>query len=189
MIIAGGGVLYSEAARTLQDFAAKHAVPVAETQAGKSSMPWDHPQAAGSVGVTGSSASNTLVREADVPFREAHHITGRAVKLAEERGCKLDELTVADLKAIDERIDERVFDVLSVDASVRCRRLGLAREYGPGGAAGWEAGTARWPSRRVPRPNALRRRGLRPAAAFCCVFGGVLLNYINNNCLTGPRGA
>ncbi len=66
LIIAGGGVLYSEATQTLQDFATKHAIPVAETQAGKSSMPWDHPQAAGSVGVTGSSASNTLVREADV---------------------------------------------------------------------------------------------------------------------------
>jgi len=70
---------------------------------------------------TATDLADWLVREADVPFREAHHITGRAVKLAEERGCKLDELTVADLKAIDERIDERVFDVLSVDASVRSR--------------------------------------------------------------------
>ena len=43
------------------------------------------------------------------------------MKLAEERGCKLDELTVEDLRAIDERIDERVFDILSVDASVRSR--------------------------------------------------------------------
>jgi len=70
---------------------------------------------------TATDLADWLVREADVPFREAHHITGRAVKLAEERGCKLDELIVADLKAIDERIDERVFDVLSVDASVRSR--------------------------------------------------------------------
>ena len=66
LVIAGGGVLYSEASRTLQDFAARHGIPVAETQAGKSAMPWDHPQAVGSVGVTGSSASNALVREADV---------------------------------------------------------------------------------------------------------------------------
>ena len=44
-----------------------------------------------------------------VPFREAHHITGRAVKLAEERGCGLAELSLDDLKSIDPRIDERVF--------------------------------------------------------------------------------
>ncbi|UEM18645.1 3D-(3,5/4)-trihydroxycyclohexane-1,2-dione acylhydrolase (decyclizing) [Skermanella mucosa] len=66
LVIAGGGVLYSEAGGTLQDFAARHGIPVAETQAGKSAMPWDHPQAVGSIGVTGSSASNALAREADV---------------------------------------------------------------------------------------------------------------------------
>jgi argininosuccinate lyase len=70
---------------------------------------------------TATDLADWLVREADVPFREAHHITGRAVKLAEKRGCKLDELTIEDLKTIDERIDDRVFEVLSVDASVRSR--------------------------------------------------------------------
>jgi argininosuccinate lyase len=68
---------------------------------------------------TATDLADWLVRQAEVPFREAHHITGRAVKLAEKRGCKLDELTIEDLKTIDERIDDRVFDVLSVDASVR----------------------------------------------------------------------
>lgn len=66
LIVAGGGVLYSEAAGTLQAFAARHAVPVAETQAGKGALPWNHPQAAGSIGVTGSSAANTMAREADL---------------------------------------------------------------------------------------------------------------------------
>ena len=70
---------------------------------------------------TATDLADWLVREADVPFREAHHITGRAVKLAEERGCQLDALPLDDLEAIDARIDERVFDVLSVDASVRSR--------------------------------------------------------------------
>jgi argininosuccinate lyase len=70
---------------------------------------------------TATDLADWLVRAADVPFREAHHITGRAVKLAEERGCVLDELTIEDLKSIDDRIDNRVFDVLSVDASVRSR--------------------------------------------------------------------
>jgi argininosuccinate lyase len=70
---------------------------------------------------TATDLADWLVREADVPFREAHHITGRAVKEAEERGCGLEELPLDALRAIDDRIDRRVYDVLSVDASVRSR--------------------------------------------------------------------
>jgi argininosuccinate lyase len=70
---------------------------------------------------TATDLADWLVREADIPFREAHHITGAAVKLAEDRGVALDALPLADLKAIDERIDERVFDALSVEASVNAR--------------------------------------------------------------------
>ncbi len=66
VIIAGGGVLYSEAARTLRAFAERHGVPVMETNAGKSSLPHDHPMNMGSVGVTGSSASNLLAEQADL---------------------------------------------------------------------------------------------------------------------------
>ena len=70
---------------------------------------------------TATDLADWLVREADVPFREAHHITGRAVKAAEERRCDLSELPLEALKAISDRIDQRVYDVLSVDASVRSR--------------------------------------------------------------------
>jgi 3D-(3,5/4)-trihydroxycyclohexane-1,2-dione acylhydrolase (decyclizing) len=66
VIIAGGGVLYSEAAATLKAFAERHGIPVMETNAGKSSLPHDHPLNMGSVGVTGSSASNLLAEQADV---------------------------------------------------------------------------------------------------------------------------
>jgi 3D-(3,5/4)-trihydroxycyclohexane-1,2-dione acylhydrolase (decyclizing) len=66
LIVAGGGVLYSLAVPSLREFAAKHQIPVAETQAGKGTMPWDHRQAAGALGVTGSSAANALAMEADV---------------------------------------------------------------------------------------------------------------------------
>ncbi|MGN6486810.1 MAG: 3D-(3,5/4)-trihydroxycyclohexane-1,2-dione acylhydrolase (decyclizing) [Devosia sp.] len=66
VIIAGGGVLYSEAADTLRAFAERHGIPVMETNAGKSSLPHDHPLNMGSVGVTGSSASNHLAEQADV---------------------------------------------------------------------------------------------------------------------------
>jgi argininosuccinate lyase len=70
---------------------------------------------------TATDLADWLVREADVPFREAHHITGRAVKAAEDRGCGLAELPLEVMQGIDGRIDEHVYDVLSIDASVRSR--------------------------------------------------------------------
>ena len=66
LIIAGGGVLYSGAADALAEFATRHAIPVAETQAGKSSLTWDHPLNLGSIGVTGSSAANAVAERADL---------------------------------------------------------------------------------------------------------------------------
>ncbi|MET0904998.1 MAG: 3D-(3,5/4)-trihydroxycyclohexane-1,2-dione acylhydrolase (decyclizing) [Tardiphaga sp.] len=66
VIIAGGGVLYSQASGALKNFAERYGVPVMETQAGKSSLPHDHALNMGSVGVTGSSASNALAEEADL---------------------------------------------------------------------------------------------------------------------------
>ncbi|WP_395395832.1 argininosuccinate lyase [Novosphingobium sp. BL-8A] len=71
---------------------------------------------------TATDLADWLVREGDIPFREAHHITGSAVKLAEQRGVALDQLPLEDLKAIDSRIDERVFKALSVEASVAARK-------------------------------------------------------------------
>jgi argininosuccinate lyase len=70
---------------------------------------------------TATDLADWLVREAGVPFREAHHITGQAVRRAETLGVMLDALSLEDLQAIDGRIDARVFDVLSVDASVASR--------------------------------------------------------------------
>ena len=66
VVIAGGGVLYGRACEALRRFAERHGVPVSETQAGKSSLPWDHPLQLGSIGVTGSAASNALASEADL---------------------------------------------------------------------------------------------------------------------------
>lgn len=66
LIIAGGGVLYGEASKALSDFAAQCGIPVGETQAGKGSLPYDHPQCVGAVGATGTSAANRLARDADL---------------------------------------------------------------------------------------------------------------------------
>ncbi|HEX7822926.1 MAG TPA: argininosuccinate lyase [Sphingobium sp.] len=71
---------------------------------------------------TATDLADWLVREAQVPFREAHHITGHAVKAAEEAGIALAALPIETLKAIDARIDERVYGVLTIDASVASRR-------------------------------------------------------------------
>ena len=70
---------------------------------------------------TATDLADWLVREAGVPFREAHHITGQAVRAAEAAGSGLAELPLNALQAIDPRIDARVFDVLSVEASVASR--------------------------------------------------------------------
>ena len=70
---------------------------------------------------TATDLADWLVRVANVPFREAHHITGRAVKAAEAAGIGLADLSLADLQAIDARIGPDVFDVLNVDASVASR--------------------------------------------------------------------
>ncbi|MFL6662322.1 MAG: 3D-(3,5/4)-trihydroxycyclohexane-1,2-dione acylhydrolase (decyclizing) [Rhizobacter sp.] len=66
LIVAGGGVLYSQAGAALRAFADAHGVPVAETQAGKGSLAWDHPLNQGAIGVTGSPAANALARDADL---------------------------------------------------------------------------------------------------------------------------
>ena len=68
LIIAGGGVLYSQAWEALRAFAEAHGIPVAETHGGKSSLPWEHPLNAGGIGVDGSPAANALAAEADVVF-------------------------------------------------------------------------------------------------------------------------
>jgi 3D-(3,5/4)-trihydroxycyclohexane-1,2-dione acylhydrolase (decyclizing) len=66
VIIAGGGVLYSEATKALTTFADRHGIPVVETQAGKSSLPFSNELNMGAMGVTGTAASNVLCNEADV---------------------------------------------------------------------------------------------------------------------------
>jgi argininosuccinate lyase len=70
---------------------------------------------------TATDLADWLVREAGVPFREAHHLTGAAVKLAESKGIALDLLSLDDLKGIDPRFDSRVFAALSVESSVAAR--------------------------------------------------------------------
>ena len=66
LIIAGGGVIYSEATKLLREFVEQTGIPVGETMAGKGSLKYDHPLCIGAVGVTGTSAANRLARDADL---------------------------------------------------------------------------------------------------------------------------
>ena len=66
LVIAGGGVIYSEASAALRQFAEATGIGVSDTQAGKGALAWDHPCAVGGVGATGSPVANALAREADV---------------------------------------------------------------------------------------------------------------------------
>ncbi len=71
--------------------------------------------------ITATDLADWLVRVLGLPFRQAHHVTGRIVKLAEDRNAKLAELSLADLQSVEPRITQAVFDVLTVDASVASR--------------------------------------------------------------------
>ena len=66
VIVAGGGVHYSDATDQLRAFAERHNIPVTETQAGKSALPWDHPLNLGPIGVTGGAPANTVCAQADL---------------------------------------------------------------------------------------------------------------------------
>lgn len=68
LIVAGGGVLYSQAWAALRAFVEAHGVPVVESHGGKSSLPWDHALNLGAIGVDGVSVANELARDADVVF-------------------------------------------------------------------------------------------------------------------------
>ncbi len=77
--------------------------------------------AAGSGYSTATDLADWLVRELKLPFREAHHITGRVVSLAEKSACELSDLTIDDLQTVEPRITKDVFSVLSVEKSVASR--------------------------------------------------------------------
>ncbi len=71
---------------------------------------------------TATDIADWLVRELGMPFREAHHVTGRIVAVAEQAGKRLDQLALADMQAVEPNITDDIFNVLSVDASAASRK-------------------------------------------------------------------
>lgn len=70
---------------------------------------------------TATDLADWLVRTLAMPFRDAHHVTGALVKMAEEKGLGLEDLTLADMQSVEAGITEAIFDVLGVDNSVASR--------------------------------------------------------------------
>jgi 3D-(3,5/4)-trihydroxycyclohexane-1,2-dione acylhydrolase (decyclizing) len=106
VIIAGGGTLYSEATETLKNFAEAHGIPVVETQAGKSSLPFVHELNLGAVGVTGTGASNTICEQADVILAVGTRLqdfTTGSWSLFKEKGRKIIGLNTQSFDATKHR--------------------------------------------------------------------------------------
>ncbi len=88
---------------------------------------------------TATDLADWLVRELNLPFREAHHVTGRLVAMAEARGCDLPDLSLDDMKSVHPGITNAVFDVLGVENSVASRT-----SYGGTAPQNVRAQIARW---------------------------------------------
>ncbi|MGB1236900.1 MAG: 3D-(3,5/4)-trihydroxycyclohexane-1,2-dione acylhydrolase (decyclizing) [Pseudomonadales bacterium] len=121
LLISGGGVHYSEACQALQNFAEATGIPVAETQAGKGSLAWNHPNYVGAIGVTGSNAANQLAAEADVVLAVGTRLqdfTTASRTLFERAGSKLIQLNIARFDSIKQNASP-----LLVDARVGLEQL------------------------------------------------------------------
>jgi argininosuccinate lyase len=70
---------------------------------------------------TATDLADWLVRELKMPFRDAHHVTGTIVKVAETKGIDLDKLSLEEMQKVEPRITKAVFSVLSVENSVKSR--------------------------------------------------------------------
>lgn len=133
VIVAGGGVLYSQATKELAAFAEAHGVPVVVTQAGKSAIDERHPLALGSVGVTGTSAANAIAEETDLVIAvgtRCQDFTTGSWALFKNEGFKLLSLNIA------------AYDALKHDSHplVADAREGLKALSA--GLSGWKAPTA-----------------------------------------------
>jgi argininosuccinate lyase len=70
---------------------------------------------------TATDLADYLVRELKMPFRDAHHVTGKLVALADQKGCALDRLSLADMQAAEPRLNASIFAVLSIDSALQAR--------------------------------------------------------------------
>jgi 3D-(3,5/4)-trihydroxycyclohexane-1,2-dione acylhydrolase (decyclizing) len=127
LIIAGGGVLYSGAEVALARLAEATGIPVAETQAGKGSLAWDHPLALGAVGVTGTSAANQAAAEADLVIgigTRLQDFTTGSRALVDGRRRRLIQVNVQAYDATKQHAEPVVGDALAVVEALATRLAG-----------------------------------------------------------------
>ena len=72
--------------------------------------------------LTATDLADWLVRRLAMPFREAHHVTGALVALADRKGCRLDQLALADMQSVEARLTEEIYEILAVESSVSSRQ-------------------------------------------------------------------
>jgi 3D-(3,5/4)-trihydroxycyclohexane-1,2-dione acylhydrolase (decyclizing) len=124
LIVAGGGVLMSEASRALDEFVTKTGIPVAETQAGKGSLAWNHAQEVGAIGATGTLAANRLANDADL-------VIGIGTRYSDFTSASMTAFQNPDVRFVN--INTAEFDAYKVgaipvvaDARVALEQLGTA---------------------------------------------------------------
>ncbi len=145
LIVAGGGVIYSHATDALARLCERTGIPVGQSQAGKGSLPYDHPQSVGAIGSTGTTAANALAADADVvigigtrysDFTTASRtaFTGDGVRFVNINVASLDSVkhsgysVVADARESIEALDELLSEY-AVDPTYRERVTALAQEW------------------------------------------------------------
>jgi 3D-(3,5/4)-trihydroxycyclohexane-1,2-dione acylhydrolase (decyclizing) len=186
IVVCGGGVLYSDAERELLEFCVKRGLPVAETQAGKSATPADHPLALGAVGVTGTGAANALAAQADaivgVGTRFADFTTG-SWALFKNPDRRFIGVNVQPFDAVKHRALPIVGDaraaLAALDSALGAWKAPRAWTDGAGKAkAEWEATAARYTApTNAPLPTdaevlgAIMRAGEASDVVVCAAGG------------------
>ncbi|MBX3560945.1 MAG: 3D-(3,5/4)-trihydroxycyclohexane-1,2-dione acylhydrolase (decyclizing) [Sphingomonas sp.] len=182
LIVAGGGVAYAGAEALLEDFATRTGIPVAETQAGKGALAWDHPQALGAIGVTGTSAANAAAVEADlivgIGTRMQDFTTGSRALFARPNR-RLVQVNVAAFDAHKHGAEPVVGDAGAVLTALGARLAGWrapTRQFGIAAwNAAWEAATAATDAARPSDAQVLGAlwRKAHDDAVVVCAAGGL----------------
>jgi 3D-(3,5/4)-trihydroxycyclohexane-1,2-dione acylhydrolase (decyclizing) len=130
LVVAGGGVIYSDASEALRTFAEATGTPVAETQAGKGSLRYDHPLSVGAIGATGTTAADELAAEADV-------VIGVGTRYSDFTTGSKTVFAAPDVRFVNLNVTGFDAHKLSAEALVGDARGGL--EQLTGALAGWRA--------------------------------------------------
>jgi 3D-(3,5/4)-trihydroxycyclohexane-1,2-dione acylhydrolase (decyclizing) len=177
LVVAGGGVIYSGASDALRTFAEATGIPVAETQAGKGSLPYDHPLSVGAIGATGTTAADTLAEDADI-------VIGIGTRYSDFTTASRTAFAHPDVRFVNLNVASFDAHKLSAEALLGDARAGLEQLLSA--LAGWrapEAHTARGARLSAEWDDVVQRSyelGHGPLPAQSEVLGVV-------NRVTGPR--